>query len=168
MRCSAKLWKNSLCIAFFLIPTLGKSGRTFFLMKIQAVSVRTRYFVHLILPWIRKQTRPNSTRDFQKDWNWKTMLCQLYWICFYYVITIALSCLLNTVPFLGIGKLGTLKYDCRPHWIPQHHWARVLSFWRCLYATGSERCQLLPKFAFGFGALNNAIISMGSVRILAR
>ncbi len=28
-------------------------------------------------------------------------------------------------------------------WIPQHHWARVLSFWRCMYAIGAERCQLL-------------------------
>ncbi len=60
----------------------------------------------------------------------------------------------------------TLKYDCRPHWIPQHHWARVLSFWRCLYAIGSGRCQcclwlLHAKFTFGFGALNNAIRSVG-------
>ncbi len=43
-------------------------------------------------------------------------------------------------------KSGTdsLKYDCRPHWIPQHHWARILSFWLCLYAIGSECYQLLP------------------------
>ncbi len=32
-----------------------------------------------------------------------------------------------TVQFLGIGKLGSRLE--RPHWIPPHHWARVLSFW---------------------------------------
>ncbi len=29
-------------------------------------------------------------------------------------------------------------HDCRPHWILQHHWVRVLSFWRCLFAIGSD------------------------------
>ncbi len=83
-------------------------------------------------------------------------------------------CCSIAVPFLGIGKLGcclgrhqlegapmsartglhlsrvviksgtvTLKYCC-PHWIPQRHWVWVQSFWRCLYITGSKRCQLLP------------------------
>ncbi|XP_052406789.1 pdgfa associated protein 1b isoform X2 [Carassius gibelio] len=38
--CSAKLWKNCICIAFLLIPTLGKSGRTLCLMKIRTASKR--------------------------------------------------------------------------------------------------------------------------------
>ncbi len=96
---SAKLWKNSLCIAFLLIPTLGKSGWTLFLMKIQTASVRTWSFVHFILLQIRLQTRNNLTQDFKKDWNLKTMLCEYIrsdsnvakqvWVT-YYMITIAL------------------------------------------------------------------------------
>ncbi len=49
-------------------------------MKIQTASVRTWSFVHFILPQIRLQTSHNSTQDFQKEWNWKTMLCWIYWI----------------------------------------------------------------------------------------
>ncbi len=75
-----KLWKNSLCIAFLLIPALGKSGWTLFWVKIQTTSVRTRPFVCFILPQILLQTRHNSTQDFQKDRNWNTILCWLYWI----------------------------------------------------------------------------------------
>ncbi len=36
--------KNSLCIAFLLIPTLGKSGWTLFLIKIRTTSVRTLFY----------------------------------------------------------------------------------------------------------------------------
>ncbi len=58
--------KNSLCIHFLLIPTLGKSGWTSFLMKFQTTSVRTRSFVHFILWRICFQTRHNSMWNFQK------------------------------------------------------------------------------------------------------
>ncbi len=54
---NAKLWKNSLCIAFLLIPTLGKSESTLFLMKIQTVSVRTLSFDHFILLRIHLQNK---------------------------------------------------------------------------------------------------------------
>ncbi len=67
-QCSAKLWNNSLCIAFLLIPALGKRGWTVFLMKIQTESIRTWSFVHFILLCICLQTC-HLTRDFQKDWN---------------------------------------------------------------------------------------------------
>ncbi len=55
-QCSAKLWNNSLCIAFLLIPALGKSGWTVFLMKIQTESIRTWSFVQFILLCICLQT----------------------------------------------------------------------------------------------------------------
>ncbi len=61
--------KNSVCIAFLLIPTLGRSGSTLFLMTFQTTSVRTLSFVHFIALQIHLQTRHNSARDFQKDWN---------------------------------------------------------------------------------------------------
>ncbi len=59
MRCSAKLWKNSVCIAFLLIPKSEKSELTLFFMKFQTTTVRTslRFFVHLILPRKCVQTR---------------------------------------------------------------------------------------------------------------
>ncbi len=79
-QCAVPSCGKSLSIAFLLIPTLGKSGWTLFLVKIQTASVRARSFVHFILPQILLQTRHNSMQDFQKDWNWKTMLCWLYWI----------------------------------------------------------------------------------------
>ncbi len=63
------LEKNCLCIAFLLIPVLGKSEWTLFLMKIQTASVRTWSFVRFILPQINLQMRHNSTQDLQKDWN---------------------------------------------------------------------------------------------------
>ncbi len=49
---SAKLWKNSVCIAFFLIPTLGKSELT--IMKEDPDSASKNWsFVQLILLRIR-------------------------------------------------------------------------------------------------------------------
>ncbi len=68
--------KNSFCFAFLLIPMLGKSGSTLYLIKFQTASVRTVF----CSPQIHLQTRHNLTWDFQKDWNWKTMLCRLHWI----------------------------------------------------------------------------------------
>ncbi len=60
--CSAEWWQNSVCIAFLLIPTLGKSGLTSRLVKVkfQTASVRTLSFLDFILPWICLQTRHSS------------------------------------------------------------------------------------------------------------
>ncbi len=43
-RWSTPRHQNHLCVAFLLIPTLGKSGWTLFLMKIQIASVRTSFY----------------------------------------------------------------------------------------------------------------------------
>ncbi len=63
---NAKLWKNSLCIAFLLIPMFGKSESTLFLMKIQTVSVKNRSFVHLIFPRIRLQNKAQFDVGFSE------------------------------------------------------------------------------------------------------
>ncbi len=71
-KCSAELWKNSLCTAFLLIPTLGNSGWTLFLKKFQTVSVRTCSLVHFILPWIYKQ---GTIRQYFRKINTKRRCC---------------------------------------------------------------------------------------------
>ncbi len=95
--------KTSLCIAFLLIPTLGKSGWTLFLMKFQTASVRTWSFVHLILHgFIYKQVTIRR-RIFRKI-ETKRWCCAdnigsdsnnaphtRVSNCFYHVVTIALS-----------------------------------------------------------------------------
>ncbi len=60
--------ENSVCIAFLLIPSLGKNEWTLLLIQFQTVSVKTLSLAHFILAQICLQIN-NLTQDFQKDWN---------------------------------------------------------------------------------------------------